>query len=136
MYPLGPASDTLEICILGDMMMHTAQIENAHRNGQEYDFSSYFRAIKDKISDADIAIANTEFTLGGKPYSGYPCISAPDELAEYAADCGIDVFLCANNHIFDKGASGAMRTLEMYGMLKDSHGISSTGLSRDNESFV
>lgn len=127
--------DTVEICILGDVMMHTKQIEKAAAEDGTYDFSSYFRAIKDKISDADIAIANMEFTLGGKPYSGYPCFSAPDELAEYVAECGVDVFLCANNHIFDKGASGAMRTLEMYEMLKESHGISTTGLSKDNEAF-
>ncbi|NDV67270.1 DUF4972 domain-containing protein, partial [Bacteroides sp. 224] len=27
----------------------------------------------------DIAIGNLEVTLGGKPYSGYPCFSAPDD---------------------------------------------------------
>jgi poly-gamma-glutamate synthesis protein (capsule biosynthesis protein) len=129
MYPLGPASDTLEICILGDMMMHTAQIENAHRNGQEYDFSSYFRFLEDRIRHADIAIANMEFTLAGEPYSGYPAFSAPDEYATYLSMLGIDVFLTANNHIFDKGAAGAQRTINMFREL----GVNMTGIAENQE---
>ena len=79
--------DTLTLCFMGDMMMHTNQLETAHRGGQEYDFRSYFRLIEDRIKSADIAVANMEFTLAGEPYSGYPCFSAPDSYACYLADC-------------------------------------------------
>ena len=48
--------DTLTIRFLGDVMMHSAQIADAHRSGDEYDFSSYFRLIEDDIRDADIAV--------------------------------------------------------------------------------
>ena len=96
--------DTLTIRFLGDVMMHSAQIADAHRSGDEYDFSSYFRLIEDDIRDADIAIANMEFTLAGEPYTGYPCFSAPDTLAYHLADCGFDVFLAANKHNIDKGS--------------------------------
>lgn len=126
-----PDADTVEICILGDMMMHKAQIENAHRCGQRYDFTSYLSHIRDKVSRADIAIANMEFTLAGEPYEGYPTFSAPDCYAEYLADCGIDVFLAANNHIFDKGSEGAGRTIEIYRNLGRSHGIKYCGLAAD-----
>lgn len=105
-------SDTLKIRMLGDVMMHSRQIELAQRNDSTYDFSSYFRAIKDSLSNADICIANMEFTLAGKPYTGYPAFSAPDCFIEYLASCGIDVLLCANNHIFDKFSKGAARTIE------------------------
>lgn len=122
------ARDTLTIRVFGDMMMHANQIGNAHRGGSEYDFSSYFSLIEDEIKEADIAIANMEFTLGGEPYSGYPCFSAPDSFATYLADCGFDIFLTANNHIFDKGGKGAQRTLDIYRSIE---GIRYTGLAAD-----
>lgn len=125
--------DTVTIRILGDIMMHTAQIEKAQKGEDEYDFSSYFALIEDDIKEADIAVANMEFTLAGKPYTGYPCFSAPDELARYLADCGFDIFLAANNHICDKGSKGAERTIDIYKMLEKSHGIRFTGIS-ENES--
>lgn len=123
--------DTVTIRFLGDVMMHGKQIENAHRGGSGYDFSSYFKLLKDRLSEADLTVANMEFALGGEPYSGYPAFSAPDGIASYAAECGIDIFLAANNHIYDKGRSGAERTLEIYRELHESHGIMFAGLASD-----
>lgn len=123
--------DTVTICVMGDMMMHSAQIGNAFRGGDRYDFRSYFKALEERISNADLAIANMEFTLAGEPYSGYPAFSAPDSYAEYLADCGFDVFLAANNHIFDKGSEGAARTLEKYRDIGRSHRIRYCGLAMD-----
>ena len=124
------ASDTLTILVAGDMMMHSKQIQNAHSGGQEYDFSSYFHLIEEDIEKADIAIANMEFTLADEPYTGYPCFSAPDSYAQYLAACGFDIFLTANNHIFDKGSNGAERTLEIY---RNIEGIRFTGLASNEE---
>lgn len=120
--------DTLTIRFFGDIMMHTAQI-NASGKG----FSDYFVHIEDKIREADISVANMEFTLAGEPYSGYPAFSAPDEYARHMAKCGFDIFLCANNHIFDKGSKGAERTLQIYKELGEEYGIEYTGLSADTE---
>ena len=121
-------ADTLTIRFFGDIMMHTAQISAAHKG-----FSQYFLHIEDKIKDADIAVANLEFTLAGKPHTGYPAFSAPDEFAEHIARSGFDVFLCANNHIFDKGSSGAARTLDIYRELENKFGIRYTGLIQNQE---
>ena len=131
MFPLGPSADTLEICILGDMMMHTAQIENARTDARGYDFSSYFMHLEDKIKSADIAIANMEYTLAGQPYTGYPAFSAPEAYATYLEGLGIDVFLTANNHIFDKGAAGADRTIDEFRKL----GVSITGIAKDQQMY-
>ena len=125
--------DTLTIRILGDVMMHADQIKNAHRAGSEYDFSSYFSLLEDRLESADIAVANMEFTLAGEPYTGYPCFSAPDSFATYLAECGFDVFLTANNHIFDKGSKGTVRTIGIYRDLNESHGIRFTGISGNEE---
>lgn len=138
-YPVTPvpmplySQDTVTICLLGDVMMHTEQIRNASRKGGGYDFSTYFKHIKDRIAEADIAIANMEFTLSGEPYTGYPSFSAPDSFAEYLASCGIDVLLGANNHIFDKGCEGAQRTLKELEKLKDRYGVQICGLACDQE---
>ena len=128
--------DTITICIVGDIMMHTKQIENTRRNGSDYDFSTFFSLIEDDIKSADIAIGNIEFTLAGKPYTGYPCFSAPDGIETYVADCGFDIFLAANNHIFDKGARGAERTLEKFRALKESHNVLFTGLAGSEEELA
>ncbi len=129
-----PSDDTLEICVLGDVMMHTKQIENARIDDSRYDFSSYFQFIEDDIRGADMAVANMEFTLAGKPYTGYPCFSAPDSLARYLAECGFDVFLTANNHIYDKGTAGVARTMKIYRELEEEYGISIAGVTGDDVS--
>ncbi len=125
--------DTLTVRILGDVMMHENQIVNARTAEGTYDFSSYFMFIEDEIKSADIAIANMEFTLAGEPYTGYPCFSAPDSFVTYLAECGFDIFLAANNHIFDKGTEGAVRTVEHYRKLSDTHGISFTGIAGNED---
>ena len=127
-------ADTLSICIMGDMMMHSKQIETAKKADGTYDFSSYFTHIEDRIKAADIAVANMEFCLAGEPYTGYPTFSAPDNYGEYLAQCGFDVFLAANNHIFDKGAAGAERTLMKFRELEKDYGIKVCGLSKDEDS--
>lgn len=127
----GPWSDTLEICILGDMMMHSAQLEAASRDGNGYCFDTYFQHLEDRIRNADIAIANMEYTLAGPPHSGYPAFSAPDSYAHYFSELGFDVFLAANNHIFDKGSKGAERTIKELQKL----GIDIAGIAADQAMY-
>ena len=98
--------DTVSVVIIGDVMMHSAQLE--------HDSSLFLEEIRPWLESADFACANMEFTLGGEPYSGYPAFSAPDKYASDVRDCGIDVFLTANNHILDKGSRGLERTLGVY----------------------
>ncbi len=121
--------DTLTVLVMGDIMMHQQQITSARTSDGSYDFTSYFTFIEDEIRRADISIANMEFTLAGEPYTGYPCFSAPDSFADYLAGIGFDVFLAANNHIFDKGTSGAERTVGIYRRILEPHGIRFTGIA-------
>lgn len=104
--------DTLSVMIIGDVMMHQAQLEK--------DYTQFLKHISKDLRSADIAVANMEFSLGGEPYTGYPRFSAPDSYAEYvAAECGVDVFLTANNHILDRGQKGLKRTLSVYEGMKE-----------------
>ena len=59
--------DTVTIRFIGDVMMHSKQIESALRKDGSYDFSEWFRHIRKELSSADISVANMEFSLGGEP---------------------------------------------------------------------
>lgn len=94
----------------GDAMQHQSQIDAA-RQGTGYDYSGCFGILKPYIEDADLAIVNFEASLGGSPYTGYPCFSAPDSYARSLKDAGFDFFLLANNHILDRRDKGLHRTI-------------------------
>ena len=105
--------DTVKIRFFGDIMMHNLQIDTARGEDGSFDFSTYYELMEDYLADSDLNVGNMEFTLGGEPYSGYPAFSAPDSYAYYLADAGFNLYLCANNHIFDKGRNGLIRTLDI-----------------------
>ncbi|MDR2358871.1 MAG: CapA family protein [Prevotellaceae bacterium] len=119
------AQDTLSLLFAGDVMQHQSQINAAQRGGT-YEYDECFSMLKDRISAAGVAIANLEVTLAGKPYSGYPQFSAPDELAKALGNAGFDVLITANNHSCDKGERGIRRTIRVL----DDLGIGHTGTFR------
>lgn len=127
-------ADTISVLFLGDIMQHDEQLRSAHIQGTDtmlaasYDYSSYFRYVKPLIDEADFTVANMEFCLGGPPYTGYPSFSAPESLAEEAAGAGIDLFLCANNHICDRGGRGLLSSIGEYERI----GVPFTGIYRDS----
>lgn len=129
--------DTLTLIFAGDLMQHKEQLNNALIPGEStadpeaYDYSDYFRHIRKHVSSADLAIINLETTIGSIPYSGYPCFSAPASLIEETAEAGFDIFLCANNHIADKGAKGIGLTIKAL----EEGGYGYTGAYRDMEDY-
>lgn len=118
--------DTLSVAFVGDVMMHARQLE--------YNYTSFFNKAEHLMKGPDITVANMEFALGGKPYSGYPSFSAPDGYALYMCEIGTDVFLTANNHILDKGDKGLERTLGIYERMKADSLIAYTGCALDEAS--
>ena len=109
-FPIQLPRDTINIYIIGDVMLHTAQIDR--------DFAPFLEELTPYADKADLAIANMEFPLGGKPYTGYPAFSSPTSYADYVADKGFNVFLTANNHILDKGDDGLQKTIDYYSSMK------------------
>lgn len=108
--------DTVTISFTGDVMQHGAQIDAALKKGggKNYNYENAFKYVAPLFKQADYMVANMEFTVGTKPYTGYPCFSAPPEIASAAKNAGIDLFLMANNHICDKNAGGLKKTLDAY----------------------
>ena len=115
--------DTVSVFIIGDVMMHKRQLE--------YDCEYFLHYIEPAMQEPDICVANMEFALGGRPYTGYPAFSAPDYYADYLARCGTDVFLLANNHILDKRTAGLRRSLDVYSGLKEKYGVQYTGVGAE-----
>lgn len=110
---LSAQTDRITLLFAGDLMQHQAQINAARTLDDSYDYTACFASVKEQISDADIAIANLEVTFAGKPYSGYPAFSAPDEYLSAIKDAGFDILLTANNHCLDKGQKGLERTIAL-----------------------
>jgi poly-gamma-glutamate synthesis protein (capsule biosynthesis protein) len=105
-------------------MGHDSQIASAeNRETHSYNYDTVFTYIKPVISDADVAIANLEVTLDGRPYMGYPQFSSPAALAASCKNAGIDYLVTANNHAADRGRKGIRNTINRL----DSLGIPHTG---------
>ncbi|MBX2966999.1 MAG: CapA family protein [Cyclobacteriaceae bacterium] len=124
------AQDTtrLSLLFLGDIMQHETQINAAYNpKAGKYDYTDCFRFLKPYFQSADLTIGNLELTLGGKPYTGYPQFSAPDELVYALKDVGVDVLVTANNHSVDRRKKGLERTIRVL----DSLGIPHTGTFTD-----
>ncbi|HEX2974536.1 MAG TPA: CapA family protein, partial [Bacteroidales bacterium] len=123
--------DSISLLFIGDIMGHDGQIASAEdRQTHAYKYDTVFSYIKNVISDADVAIANLEVTLDGKPYMGYPQFSSPASLASACKNAGIDYLVNANNHAADRGKRGIRNTIARL----DSLGIPHTGTYLSKES--
>ena len=131
-----PVEQHLSLLIAGDLMQHGPQIKAAFEHGQNqarqsaadyktgngtYNYDECFASVKEEIERADVAIANFEVTLGGKPYTGYPQFRAPDEYLRACIDAGFDILLMANNHCVDSHRKGLERTIAMMDSLGVPH---------------
>lgn len=119
-FSISAQEQKLKLLFVGDAMQHITQIKAAKVN-DGYNYDSYFKHIQNEIEEADIAVVNLEVTLGGKPYTGYPCFSAPDEFATELKKVGFDIFLTSNNHCLDKGKKGLERTILMLDSMRVKH---------------
>jgi poly-gamma-glutamate synthesis protein (capsule biosynthesis protein) len=130
--PVPTATHELKLIFAGDIMQHMPQVDAAwdSETGM-YNYDSCFVYIKPWLSSADLTIANFETTLAGKPYSGYPAFSSPDEIVNGMLNAGIDMVGTANNHCCDRGRTGIERTVNML----DSLGMHHMGTYKSEESY-
>jgi poly-gamma-glutamate synthesis protein (capsule biosynthesis protein) len=103
----------VRVIFIGDVMAHQEQL-NVAKRGDSWDFAPQFRRVKPLLGDA-LVVANLETVFAGEKrgFAGYPSFNTPDELAGELVDFGVDVVTLANNHILDRGSSGAARTIEV-----------------------
>ena len=99
----------------GDLMMHMPTVRSGAKDGS-YSYEYIYSYIKDYVRKADYAVVNLETTLSGtegRTYTGYPKFNSPDAVASGAAGSGFDLMLTGNNHCYDYGTSGLLRTLDV-----------------------
>ncbi|MBR3757746.1 MAG: CapA family protein [Bacteroidaceae bacterium] len=111
----------ITLLFAGDLMQHQGQIDAARQSDGSYDYTPCFQYVKEEVSRADVAIANLEVTLAGRPYRGYPQFSAPDEYAQAIKEAGFDILLTANNHCLDRRQKGLERTIRVLDSLQIPH---------------
>ena len=115
---------TATVGSMGDLLMHKPIFDDlteynaaVQKSDGSYDFESVFRYLKDTVTNLDYAVANLETTLAGTDngyaFSGYPNFNCPDEVVDGAREAGFDMLLTANNHSFDTGFDGYIRTLDV-----------------------
>ena len=100
---------------IGDIMVHDQQLDAARRKNGTYDFTPSFRRIK-PVFEGEFLVGNLETVFAGTGkklrYAGFPFFNTPDVFTEnLTGDLGVDLLTLANNHIFDRGANGARRTV-------------------------
>lgn len=104
--------------VSGDILLHDRLIQSGYDAATDtYDYDNVFSVFSQFVSRVDYAVANMEGTLCGEdngyPYDGYPCFNAPDAIVDAAKNAGFDMLLTANNHSFDTGIKGFLRTQEV-----------------------
>ncbi|TAD97607.1 MAG: CapA family protein [Bacteroidetes bacterium] len=106
---------TVTLTAVGDLMCHGMQYKYAFRaDSNRYDFADVYEAVSEYLSAADLTMGNLETVLAGKTtdFSGYPQFNSPNEYADGVKKAGFDVLITSNNHSYDKGEAGILRTLE------------------------
>lgn len=110
--PTPPGWGQVRILDVGDVLLHGAVILGGQKADGTYGFPRFNQTLGSYVSAADISIFDMEGTLAGPPYTGFPSFSAPDAVAADLVAAGFDVAVTANNHCYDKGADGFLRTVQ------------------------
>ena len=110
-YPVATAS----IGVTGDVLIHSPIFNAMHKGNGVYDFSGIFTYVAEYFQEFDFMVANLEVPLAGAAagYSGYPRFNCPDAIVDALAESGVDMLLTANNHVYDQGHKGLIRTQEV-----------------------
>jgi poly-gamma-glutamate capsule biosynthesis protein CapA/YwtB (metallophosphatase superfamily) len=125
-----PSADSIvvRIALTGDIMGHLPLVQSMYQpENQRYDYFPAFLYIAPYFTSCDVVIGNLEVTLAGPPYTGYPMFSSPDDLVTSLQKAGFNFLITANNHSYDKGKAGLVRTLNVLDSLQMLH----TGTFRD-----
>ena len=112
--PTEEEPDSLQLVMVGDMLMHDKIINSGKQEDGNYNFDHLFIHVAEKITSADLAIVNQETIMGGESYgySGYPNFNSPFALADAEVKAGFDVLLLATNHAMDKTGNAILNCME------------------------
>ena len=119
-----------KITILGDIMNEPVMLAEAKKADGSYDYYPAFAPLQKMLDEADYRIANLETPLAGEEALYTQNIfqfNTPDSITDALKKLGFDALSFANNHTFDRGQAGMLRTLKV---LKEK-GFAVTGAFED-----
>ncbi|MEU5010604.1 CapA family protein [Streptomyces sp. NPDC021749] len=107
-------------------VLDTAQ-EDAPLDG--YDFRPMLKGVVPVVSGADVALCHLDAPLGplDGPFTGYPLLQSPPQIATALKAAGYDSCGTASHHVLDQGLPGIRRTLDAL----DTVGLRHPGAARD-----
>jgi len=110
-----PVSSNITLTATGDCLMHNTQIWSGEQPNGTYNFDFFFTEVADLIQAGDYCSMCFEAPMAGSEtgYTNYPRFNCPDDIADTFKKAGFDLIVTANNHAFDRGYQGAMRTLDV-----------------------
>jgi poly-gamma-glutamate synthesis protein (capsule biosynthesis protein) len=113
--------NVVSLVAVGDMLAHNEVHDDSFANG-EYDYTSIFDVLKDRIGKYDLRYCNAETPImdgeihGGEIGSmGTAIFSANKEFGDAILNAGFNLISLANNHVLDNGVVGIMKTKEYWG---------------------
>lgn len=115
----------IRLGFVGDIMQHREQAND--------DFRQSYALVAPRLRAMDLAVANLEFpvdtTLRVGPDPGTVRFNGSPAHLDAIAAAGIDVLQTANNHAFDRGVAGVLRTLDAV----EGRGLLVAGTARSTE---
>ncbi|GHV45407.1 hypothetical protein FACS189492_2720 [Clostridia bacterium] len=104
---------TVKITMAGDFLLH-AKVQAAAKTGENiYDYAPFLSEIKPHIN-GDLNITNIEGQVDGfgenRRISAYPRFNYPLALLDAVKYAGFNLVITANNHAFDNGWAGLLKT--------------------------
>ena len=121
-----------KITVIGDIMNEPVMLEEARQADGSYDYYPAFAPLQGLLDEADYRIANLETPLAGEEALYTQNIfqfNTPDSITDALKKLGIEALSFANNHSFDRGEAGLVRTVKI---LKE-NGFAVTGAYEDPE---
>ena len=115
----------MKLTFTGDLAIDRPFLNGARTDGQTYDFGGCFDNVVPVFRQSDLVVGNLETVFCGSkvPYNKGLHYNTPDAFLDEIKRAGIDFVTTANNHCYDGGEAGLLRTL----YLLNERGISHTG---------
>jgi len=103
----------IKLTFVGDLMCHLPQLNAARIKKDSFDFKPSFNYIKKFLENSDLTFGNLETVIGEEKdnYKGYPTFNSPPEFVDALKYAGFDILFTSNNHAYDQGISGILRTI-------------------------
>lgn len=110
-----PQDTEITLSFGGDILLHTPVFTTADQGDGTYDFSHFLQYDMTGFFDADWNMVNMENPVDvygdNSKISSYPSFNAPREVMDFTSALGVDTVAYCNNHIYDKGYTGFLATL-------------------------